>query len=99
MIKYRLRFSRSGARPGSPISDKLPADAKAAHLRTTLTLDSKGELGKKLLKGLKQACVMNPVIFKITLVSSISTEERKRLDLRCLTEPAGPHCHGGSQGL
>ena len=69
MINYRFRF-RSRVGPGSPI-----ADAKAAHPRTTLTLNSKGEIGKKPLKGFKQVRDVNPVIFKIALVSSISTEE------------------------
>lgn len=67
--------------PGGPISDKFPADAKADHLQTILTLNGQGEgheknvdfilseTGKKLLKGFKQVSDMNPVLFKITLVS------------------------------
>lgn len=79
--KCRLRFSRSSVEPRSLIPDKLPANAEAAHLQTTLTRNSKGEgharnwdfirsdTGKKLLKGFKEVSDMNSVIFKITLIS------------------------------
>ena len=81
MLKWRFGFSSSGVGPGSPISDKVPGDTRATHLQTTLTLNSKGdghagkmdfilsEIGRKLLKGFNQINDMNPVIFKITLVS------------------------------
>lgn len=81
LVKCRFGFSSFRLGPGSPISDKLPADAKTLHLLTTLTLNSKGEdharnldfilseTGKKLLKGCKQVSDVNPVVAKITLVS------------------------------
>lgn len=81
VVKCRFGFSSFGLGPGSPISDKLPADAKTPHLLTTLTLNSKGEdharnldfilseTGKKLLKGFKQVSDVNLVVVKVTLVS------------------------------
>lgn len=40
VVKYRFRFSRSEAEPGSPLSSKLPAEAKAAHLRRLHSLST-----------------------------------------------------------
>lgn len=79
VVKCRFGFCSSGLRPESPISDKLPADAKTppssdhthskgeGHARNLDFILS--ETGKKLLKGFEQVSNMNPVIVKITPVS------------------------------